>query len=369
MIKRRLRKAAVVLASVALTLTAAEALLRLHFPALGSVDLDIYRKDETGRLLLRPSVIRRHVSRFWDVTIAVDEHGHRAPRPDWKHGRANVVVLGDSMSFGWGVEYEDSFPARLARLGGFTVVNASVPGTGPSDHLARLPRELQLTRPRLVVEAVFVGNDFADVAFGGADQYEVEGGLLVRRDSGGLFPSSYAVDVLRRIRLLQLLRAVQFRYGTSSGSGRPRTWDAWMREYASAHLRRPPARVERSFQQTIAAIETTAEQCRSAGAQFILLIIPRSIQVEQAEKEEMLAALGWSEDELDLDRPQRELLTWAERAGVVAVDLLEAFRRFRSRSSAPLYYSPDAHLRPSGHRIAADELAPVVDRVLRSPIR
>ena len=67
-----------------------------------------------------------------------------------------LVVLGDSLSAGYGIRVEDGWVAllerRLAAQGyGYRVVNASVSGETTAGGIARLPRVLSVHQPALVV--------------------------------------------------------------------------------------------------------------------------------------------------------------------------------------------------------------------------
>jgi lysophospholipase L1-like esterase len=72
---------------------------------------------------------------------------------------ATVLALGDSITFGTGATPEASYPAVLAQLTGWVVVNAGVPGDTSAGALARLPALLQEHSPRLVLVSIG-GNDF-----------------------------------------------------------------------------------------------------------------------------------------------------------------------------------------------------------------
>jgi hypothetical protein len=85
-----------------------------------------------------------------------------------------------------------------------------------------------------------------------------------------------------------------------------------------------------------------------------LVVIPRSFQIYPEERRELIEALGVSEDDLDLDRPQRWLAEWASRRGALLVDLLPAFRlQQRENPGENLFHYPDAHMNAAGHRAAA----------------
>jgi len=67
-----------------------------------------------------------------------------------------VVVLGDSLSAGYGIEIREGWvnllAQRIASEGyGYQVINASVSGETTQGGLARLPRVLQLHKPAIVI--------------------------------------------------------------------------------------------------------------------------------------------------------------------------------------------------------------------------
>jgi acyl-CoA thioesterase I len=70
-----------------------------------------------------------------------------------------VVFFGDSITQGYGVRPEESFPALAGQALGVPIVNAGVPGDTMSAGLARMERDVLSQRPRLAV-VEFGGNDF-----------------------------------------------------------------------------------------------------------------------------------------------------------------------------------------------------------------
>lgn len=71
---------------------------------------------------------------------------------------AAVLALGDSLTFGTGAAPEARYPAVLARLAGWNVVNAGVPGDTSAQALARTPALLDEHKPALVLLGIG-GND------------------------------------------------------------------------------------------------------------------------------------------------------------------------------------------------------------------
>lgn len=70
-----------------------------------------------------------------------------------------VLALGDSLTFGTGATPETSYPAVLAGVSGWSIVNAGVPGDTAAGALARLPGLVQQQPPGLVLVSIG-GNDF-----------------------------------------------------------------------------------------------------------------------------------------------------------------------------------------------------------------
>lgn len=315
------------------------------FHAAPRLELDIYRMPEPGLLLLRPNIERRHVAPRWDVWIRTNSDGWR----DDEGAAAAVLALGDSMTFGWGVKAGETFPALVEERIGVEVLNAGVPGTGPLDYARMAELLTPELMPQIVVTGIFIGNDFYDAEHGGGATFVVEDGLLGRRGETPAWRSR----LVRSSHLLQALRAIQFQVIGSYGD--KRVWDSYLREFAQIHL----VRGADAFNSMFEALVNLLRAVRGANAELVLVLIPRSFQVDPDEREEMMAALGVTGADLDMDRPQRAIRAWASENGVHVADPLEEFRT-RAASGKALFFSPDAHMTPAGHQAVADALYPLL---------
>jgi len=96
----------------------------------------------------------------WAASLALAACGKRkAARATPLAVGAVVLALGDSITHGTGAAPDTAYPAQLARLTGWDVVNAGVPGDTTLQALERLPRLLAEHRPALVIVSAG-GNDF-----------------------------------------------------------------------------------------------------------------------------------------------------------------------------------------------------------------
>jgi hypothetical protein len=114
------------------------------------------------------SLYKSGVSRLFDPVLRyrlppgyfpeIDERGYRNPSSE---GPFDIVVLGDSHAYGYGVTIDESFPRRLESLTGKAVYSFGMGGFGPPQYAYLAPRALAMS-PRLLVVAMFMGNDLAD---------------------------------------------------------------------------------------------------------------------------------------------------------------------------------------------------------------
>jgi len=63
---------------------------------------------------------------------------------------ATILAFGDSITYGYGVKEEESYPSKLQKRTGVRVINAGVSGEESSEGLLRLPKFLE-QKPDLVI--------------------------------------------------------------------------------------------------------------------------------------------------------------------------------------------------------------------------
>lgn len=101
----------------------------------------------------------------WKFIYTINEYSYRGkPIPiKNKYGRENVVVLGDSYTFGAGVNDDEVYTAVMSKYLGehFNVINLGVGGWGLTQQIRRYYEFGQLYLPKIVV-LMFCGNDPKD---------------------------------------------------------------------------------------------------------------------------------------------------------------------------------------------------------------
>jgi hypothetical protein len=92
---------------------------------------------------------------------AIPGHDRLGFRNPTVPAKAHIVALGDSQTYGAGVEPEDAWPKQLESMTGKTVYNMAYSAYGPPDSLM-LWDEAVAFEPRIVIEAFYAGNDLFD---------------------------------------------------------------------------------------------------------------------------------------------------------------------------------------------------------------
>ncbi len=361
------------LVAIVVALAIGELALRTIVRSYAPLSFDLYYPNDRGELRLRGHQRRQSATPEWNVRIETNRDGFRdvdrPPRP----GEPVIVGLGDSFAFGWGVDYRDMFLTRLeGALGGASavrVIKAGVPGTGTTDQLALLHDLKTTLRPDVVLLAFFVGNDFNDVAEGGTSQFRIVDGLLLRRTEaveerwrfaalrGWLKRHSYLAQLAaQQLWLYEKQRIdrvpVDARVHEALDSR-----DYWLGQFLQVHLRAPFApKLQAGVDRTLEALTTMQQLARADGARFVLLVIPRSIQVYDADRRRYQQAFRLQSEDWDMDRPQRILRRWADEHNAELLDCLPELRLDARRDAKRLYYFPDSHMTAEGHARVADAL-------------
>jgi acyl-CoA thioesterase I len=118
-----------------------------------------------------------------------------APLP---HGTV-VLAFGDSVTYGTGASAGEDYPARLAALTGWEVVNGGIPGDTAARAVSRIAGELDAWRPALAIIELG-GNDFLQRRRAADVKQDLAVLIAAARDAN-------AVPVLVGVPELSLLRA------------------------------------------------------------------------------------------------------------------------------------------------------------------
>ncbi|MEQ8764458.1 MAG: GDSL-type esterase/lipase family protein [Planctomycetota bacterium] len=103
-----------------------------------------------------PGAKVRHQTQDFDVAIRINEKGQRDDPVSFERtdGRQRLLLLGDSLTFGWGVEEKESFASQLEDSLGAEVVNLAISGFGTDQELLLFRRLGHLYHADVVILTV-----------------------------------------------------------------------------------------------------------------------------------------------------------------------------------------------------------------------
>lgn len=350
---------ALALAALALALLLAEGLTRLA-SALGVVDLqptlaDVAPPEEIaqevnqgpqtaqGPLYVGDPLLHHRMAPGWsgafpaeitarlgreEIPIRTNRLGLRGPEPmePKPADLFRILVLGDSVAFGWGVREEDTFPSQLADLltllhpgQRYEVINAGVSGYGTWQQARWLEQEIARLRPDLVVVQVHL-NDAADNLWGAVGQAtgEASRSQLAQRSA-----------LARLVQLTLLAR----RGGGTGGGSCANDWSE------------PGRRV--CWERTLALLDDIHRTAQAYGAATALMPVPMRWQVEPG----VVDPRAW----VDASLYQEPLGRYARRQGWLFVDPLPAFQGAAASGQGSLFLDV-GHPNEAGHRLLAQAL-------------
>ncbi len=73
---------------------------------------------------------------------------------------ADILAVGDSMTYGYTVGLDSSWPEQVSQMTGQTVYNAGIGGYGPCEYL-EVARELTELKAKTIVLGIYLGNDMS----------------------------------------------------------------------------------------------------------------------------------------------------------------------------------------------------------------
>ena len=163
--RRGLQRAVLAVGATGLALLAGELLWRaLRTSGYGPTTNPAYvPADAELGWRYRPLARARHRSDDFDVAVEINAQGFRDRPFEPGTGGPRIVALGDSLTFGWGVEAGQGFTSRLEELLGADVLDLGVCGYGTDQELLLWEREGRALRPAVVLILV-CANDLEEIA-------------------------------------------------------------------------------------------------------------------------------------------------------------------------------------------------------------
>lgn len=322
-------RSALALLSLVLALCAAEAALR--FSSAGGARRvpvpGIHVHDALLGWSLEPGARTRHRTPEFDVAVRINDQGFRADR-GYSLGpppqTTRIVAVGDSFTFGQGVDAHEAFPAILERRLDAEVVNLGVPGYGLDQQLLMLESRGLRFRPDLILVGLHTPDVFRSTRAShgrfAKPRFRLRGGRLELTNVPvpPPLPPGAAPPPPRGLERSRLYRMAAVRL---ERRGFGEVWDL-----------------------TRSLFSRLAERAEEAEARLMVLLLPpkHAVYGSPLERRSQAATTGRIAGIL------RDL-------GIEHHDLTPALAGRASREV--LFHPQDEHFTPAGHRVIAEDIA------------
>jgi lysophospholipase L1-like esterase len=364
---RALGVGTIVAVSGVVALLGGEVLVRLVAPQqLIQIRPDLWMPADSIGWLRRPNVTGHINTGERTVAVRTDREGFRVGVSGRKEAATQVLLLGDSFIEALQVEHEQSVAHLLeTRLEGalgrsVAVRNAGTSGWSPNHYLIRTRQLLATDTFRLVVVALFAGNDaiaYREAYIPPREPVARNHFRLPRRVSWGEFvaaflaPTNDALEVRSHLFILlkNQMATVRMRLGITA-------------DYLPVEYRKAEAASPR-WRNTAELSRELAEVAETHGARVLFVLIPERFQVYPDEFQRYLRGFGIDSSAVDVDQPSKLLLRELSSLGLNVVDVLPAFRA--APSDDRLYGTVDQHLSPEGHQVLTNVIAPLAARAIQ----
>jgi lysophospholipase L1-like esterase len=339
-----IKKLALLIVSLAITLLALEGLVRVFFPQSVVVP---WQDEVNGITAPRPNVSGRHaIPHTFDVMISFSAQRFRGsstyPQTP-AQGTVRIATLGDSFTFGYGANDNESYPANLERRlqnDHAEVINAANAGTGTGEQALWYDAWVKNFHPRIVILTV-TSNDVDD---------DAARHLFALDQSGAAVPQPQQASAVNKPR--RFINAIP---GYNYVAEHSQLWGL-IRNALSAAL--APKGVNMSNRDAFtkeglplmsAEVRWLNQHARADNARLVVVFVPsrESIYVSTA---------PWADDIRWKSQAMTETLS--SSCARDQIPFLDLSSQLKERSAETLYYDGlDTHPTPKGYDAIAEIVA------------
>ena len=265
--------------------------------------------------------------------IRINEFGLRNDQPV-AAADGRIWILGDSMSFGWGVERDESYAQVLADRSGFPTYNVATPGSnvcGWQALYARMPKEL---RPAAIVVGLTIENRMGIFDCAAAGQNTAKTEVDESFDLSRIAIKSF---LTRHLALYNFL-TVSFKRVDLVTTALTRIGVISDPHGLILHGQDPT-----KVPEMIAATANELRRLRAmapADRPFLVVLFPARFEIRDGNEHFRRTRTGMAE-------------ALAQRG----IETLDLFPEFKAAGLEATHFAHDGHWNPRGHRIAGEAIA------------
>ncbi|GEM_PF-3444175 len=316
--------------------------------------------DEVFHHFYIPNCNSTFSSTEWQTKVSINSVGIRDdPIQPKENYDVRILMLGDSFTWGYGVEQNETFSEVVQQQLNHEGVKADVLNAGVTSYSPTL-QYLYLREKgiKLKPDVVVLNFDMSDVQDDYLREQEAifdETGELVSVPNPE--KKSFLLDLRKEIKITALINSIFIGIDRilppPTKIEKPFLYDIAYDRYGITRFSEV-TNESVHWQRTFSYILKMKELCEKERCKLVLAVYPYAHQISPIEWEEGRHNSGLLTGVIYSDRAEKKLQAFAEEQNISFISMFEGFRE---SSVTPLYFSYDGHFNPSGHALAGKVLS------------
>lgn len=325
--------------------------------------IPLWKAEPYAGIGMKPNLDFKHNTNEFRTVVHTNSRGFRTSAEheeypyDKKPGTLRMMLLGPSFAFGWGVNYEETFAVRLAKIlqdNGYSggrnveVINTGVPSLGPSKQFRWYKHEGIRYRPDLVIQFIYgsmaAPSDPGDYLFVNNEGHLINRNASLATRIRGKTKKS-AIVFYSWITYLRIEKAFSGSQegGHVMGAGLP------------LEIRTAFNLKNQAVQDAMSFYEDLRKTVASGGGRLLVVYFPLSCSIHP---EDMARWRHLGEQNVDWQIVfNRGFCDHLNEFGIDCINLTDAFLQAVNRNGKRLYNLVDVHWTLEGNRVAAEAVS------------
>lgn len=325
----------------------------------------IFQKSKLPGLLyeLKPNVKKYYQGEDYDKKIlyATNKYGQRSP--DFtltENDRKKILVVGDSIPFGFGVEENHTLSRFLEKELNKKGIKSHVinAGTGTYNIIQDywyIKHKGQIFKPDLVILCLNLSNliKISDWIFDLKKNYvrtKYPEEVKFKSNTKGLFGGRYS-KVGKYLDKLYLFRFIIKPYIEKKLLHQNKKSFIGNIDQVKKYIEIYKSKSDKDFNLRIEYLSRIKNHCRAIGTELLVLIFPFTSQLENNFK--------------DISLPQQLIIDYCEKRKIKVKSVLGMFQKNKHSRAVGYYYFDEVHLTKQGHKFVAQNLVGIANEILK----
>ena len=339
---------AVFIIALILILFLLEISLRLFFPQ----DLNYFKLDETLGYKGIPNMKTAFRIPEFSTIVKLNEKGLRDYNHEYENnlGKYRILVLGDSMTFGYGVENNEAYPNVLENFlnekeSKYEIINAGVTGWNTAQELAFLETEGLNYNPNMVLLGI-MSNDIP-TNYLDKNIFLLENGKLVKN-----YPS-YKFSLIQRVK--NFLSSHSHLYNFIKTKTGLKTRVTKEKEEEKERVIKTALgiwdnTIDEAKEKTFLLLKEMKTVLDERGISLVVVIIPIKEHIDEKKLQKMLKTYSIGE-EINISKYRLSVSDYLKSENIQYIDLFDPMKKLNKNND--FYYDYDGHLNKEGQTIVA----------------